>query len=103
MLKNCGYDYELKFQEKSSKSSKKSRSRKVLWFNPPFSAHVKTNIGQNFLKILDETFKKDNPLSKIFNRTCTKISYRTSPNLAAIIAKHNAKLLKQGTKNWEID
>ena len=32
----------------------------------------------------------------IFNRTCVKISYKTSPNLAQIIARHNAKILKGG-------
>ena len=37
-------------------------------------------------------------MSKICNRICIKVSYRTSPNLGAIIAKHNAKIMKNGQK-----
>ena len=40
-LKNSGYDYNLKYNEKSgdnissSKGRNKKRKRKIIWFNPP--------------------------------------------------------------------
>ena len=34
----------------------KLRKRKILWFNPPFSEHVTTNIGRSVLKFLDKHF-----------------------------------------------
>ena len=33
-------------------SKKKKRKRNITWFNPPFSEHVKTNIGKEFLRLL---------------------------------------------------
>ena len=35
-------------------NKKRSRERKILWFNPPFILDVKTNVGKDFLKIIDE-------------------------------------------------
>ena len=93
-LKNSGYDHKLKFDKNSEENSgkKKSRSRRILWFNPPFSQSVATKIGARFLKLIDEHFPKDNPLSKILNRNTVKVSYRTTPNMAKIISGHNSKL-----------
>ena len=55
-------DVSFPFQEK------RSRKRNVIWFNPPFSANVATNIGRKFLKAIDECFPKGHPLHKICNR-----------------------------------
>ena len=54
-----------------------------------------TKIGARFLKLIDEHFTKDNPLSKILNRNTIKVSYRTTPNMAKIISGHNSKLTTQ--------
>ena len=97
-LNKFGYNHTLEYKEKINSCKKKSRSRKVVWFNPPYSMHVKTNIGKKFLNLIDAMFPKSHPLSKICNRTCIKVSYRTSPNLGAIIAKHNAKIMKNSQK-----
>ena len=72
-----------------------------MWFNPPWSCDVKDDIGRKFLKILDKTFKKPHPLAKIFNRSTVKLSYRTCPNLADIISKHNNKILKSSQREEE--
>ena len=47
---------------------KKKRKRKIIWYNPPFSLNVKTNVGKVFFKILRKNFPKTNPMSKIFNK-----------------------------------
>ena len=31
----------------------RKRNRKVVWYNPPFSSHVKTDVGKKFLQLLD--------------------------------------------------
>ena len=95
-LKKSGYEYTLKFnpkeQEKSTKKRKRNK-RKVTWFNPPYNIAVKTNIGKEFLKLVDECFPPGNPLSKIINRQTVKIGYSTTPNMAKIISGRNKKLL----------
>ena len=75
-------------------NGRKNRPRKIIYFNPPFSINVKTNIGAKFLRIIDECFPKGHPLHKIFNRNTVKISYRCMPNTAKAIARHNSKLLE---------
>ena len=62
-LKESGYDYNIEFKEKNNQKKKISRSRQVLWFNPPYSCHVKTDLGRKFLKLIDKVFKKTHPLS----------------------------------------
>ena len=42
----------------SNISSKRSRPRKIIWFNPPFSLNVETDIARNFLNIVDRNFPK---------------------------------------------
>ena len=79
----------------------KNRKRKILWFNPPWNDSVKTNIGRNFLKIMEKNFKKGNKLYQIFNRNSCKVSYRTSPNLGMIINSHNKKILRQSKMTYE--
>ena len=44
---------------------------------------------------------KNSTLSKIFNRQTLKLSYRTTPYLAAVISSHNNKLLNP--KPIEVD
>ena len=41
-----------------SAQTKRQRSRKVIWFNPPYSKSVKTYIGKRFLKAIDKHFPK---------------------------------------------
>ena len=96
-LYRSGYHHNLEYKNDTATtptSKNRSRSRKALWFNPPFSSNVKNDIGRKFLKIVDKIFTKTHPLSKIFNRTTLKISYMTCSNLGDIISKHNAKILK---------
>ena len=52
---------------------KKQRKRKIIWFNPPYSMNVKTNIGKTFLKLVRKHFPKRNALNKIFNKNTLKV------------------------------
>ena len=80
---------------------KRTRKRHVIWYNPPFSIGVKTDIGRKFLKIIDKCFDKRHPLRGVFNRTTVKMSYETTPNLQQIIASHNKKLISKANKTSE--
>ena len=96
-IKNSGYDFILKFEPTASNPKPKNRNRKrnILWFNPPWNSEVETNVGKEFLKLIDECFPPENPLSKIFNRRSVKVSYSTTPSIEQIIAGKNAKVLKE--------
>ena len=100
-LRKSGYTFKLEYNKNEGDKNnlnkqKKRRKRKILWYNPPFNLQVKTNVGKKFLNILDESFPKRNPLSKIFNRNNVKLSYCTTSNLESFIAQHNEKILNAG-------
>ena len=71
----------------------RSRKRKIIWYNPPYSKNVSNNVGQSFLKIIDEEFPADHPLHKIFNCNTVKISYSCMPNIKQTIDGHNKSTL----------
>ena len=95
-LKNSGYDHELKFYPTQPSEKRNNRRRRITWFNPPFSKNVKTNVGENFLKLIEKCFPKNHPLNKIINKNTIKISYKCMPNFKKSISRHN-----QGIKNEE--
>ena len=51
---------------------KKTRLRNIIWFNPPFSINVTTNVARKFLKIVDKKFPKNHKFRKLFNRNTLK-------------------------------
>ena len=93
-LEAAGYTTKLDYSPPPTAPAdkKKTRSRKVVYFNPPFCESVKTNIGKKFIALITKHFA-NTPLSKIINRNTVKISYRTMPNIGSIISSHNKKLL----------
>ena len=96
-IEKSGYDFKLTYQPQPDNQAPKKQKRKrpALWFNPPYNATVKTNIGRDFLRLIDECFPPSNTLHKIFNRQTVKVSYSTTPNMAQTIAAKNAKILKE--------
>ena len=93
-LQKCGYHHTLEYEPPEPETRRKRcRRRKITWFNPPYSIHVKTNVGREFLKLVDTSFPPSNPLHKLFNRHTLKLSYRCMPNMAQAIARHNKGLL----------
>ena len=69
------------------------RRRNITWFNPPYSQNVSTDVARQFLKLIDRHFPKSHKYHKLFNRNTVKVSYSCMPNMGAIIASHNAKIL----------
>ena len=100
-LNKSGYKFKLKYtpptptpDENKSKKKKRRRSRQVIWWNPPFSVNVKTNVGKIFFNLLKRHFPKEHPHHRIMNQNTVKMSYRTTPNMKNIISGHNAKILR---------
>ena len=100
-LETSGYKHKLRFQNNDSQQNtqhNRTRTRKVIWFNPPFNSAVATNIGKEFLRLVDKHFSNNRIFKKYFNRNTIKVSYSCMPNMASIISSHNKKVLGQ-TKN----
>ena len=76
---------------------RRSRQRRITWFNPPFNKAVKSNIGQNFPRLIDKHFPRNNKLHKIFNRSTVKVSYSCMPSIGAVIKCHNARVCNSTT------
>ena len=96
-LQKSGFTSELVYTPKSVESNNnseesKKRKRKVIWFNPPFSKSVKTNIGKTFLNLIKKYFPKTNKLHKIFNKNTVKVSYSCMSNISSILSSHNLNL-----------
>ena len=94
-LDKAGFSHTLKY-EKTTRNGNKSQNRKrpAIWFNPPFSSNVSTNVGGRFLKIIDKCFPPSNPLHKIINRNKVKMSYRRMPNMKEILGRHNMEVTR---------
>ena len=74
-----------------NKSEKpKTQKRNIVWFNPPFSKSVSTNVTHTFLH-----FPRSHKLHKIFNRNTVKISYSCMNNMSNIIKGHNKKVISK--------
>ena len=98
-LNESGYKYTLHY-EPTSRTTRKNRKRSnILWYNPPFSKNVSTNIGHRFLNLIDKHFHKDHKLRKIFNRNTIKISYSCMNNIKQVIDSHNKRILKSHDTN----
>ena len=99
-MKKSGYKNKLYYvkkdkNEKNDPKKKRNRKRNIIWFNPPFNKNVKTNVGEEFLKLLDTNFPKNHVLNKILNRQTVKVSYSCGENFERKIQKHNQKILKE--------
>ena len=88
ILKNSGYrKVELKCHKQEQNTRKGKRSRNIIWFNPPFSRNVNTNVPKTFLDFLDKHLSKSKKLHKFFNRSTVKVSYSCTGNLSSIISQ----------------
>ena len=95
-LINSNFKHKLKYSNDQDNQNKKKpkRTRKIIYFNPPYCQSVKTNIGKIFLQLIDKHFKEDHKLNKIINKNNCKISYSCMNNIKKLIQKHNRKYLK---------
>ena len=97
-LKNSGFDGKITYNDQSEQANNvkteeanQARKRKcaVIWYNPPYSINVKTNIGKAFFKLLQKHFPPTHPMNTIFNKNKIKVSYSCFPNMGSIITSHN--------------
>ena len=89
-LKSSGYNENIQFvrnQNQGVLNKSRNRSRNTIWFNPPYSQNVQTNVAKHF--------PKSHMLHKIFNRNNFKVSYSCTTNMANIIKNHNQKILNE--------
>ena len=61
----------------------------IIWFNPPFTENVATNIGKEFNLLLPKDFSPHNRYHEIFTKQKVKLGYSCMPNMGNIIALHN--------------
>ena len=95
-LRESGFNERLTYTNNTeSNRPRKRRQRNIIWFNPPFSKNVQTNIGKIFLKSIQKHFPKESKLHKIFNRNSVKISYSCMENMSSIIKNHNRKIAEK--------
>ena len=99
-LHESGYKTSMSYAQTEVKNSR-NRSRNIIWFNPPFSQNVKTNIGKLFLKLVKKRFPKHHRLHKIFNPNTVKLSYSCMSNMSNFIKQHNSNILSSPTKTEE--
>ena len=77
------------YSEEIHQHNSNKRTRKIIWFNPPFTQTVKTNVAKLFFRLLDKNFPKSHLLHKIFNRNTIKVSYSCMNDVSQIIKQHN--------------
>ena len=91
-LKNSGFNENVTYITSPSKCQ--TCKRQIIWFNPSYSANVKTNVGKIFMRLVDKHFPPHHKYYKLFNRNNIKLSYSCMPNMNNVIRKHNSKIMK---------
>ena len=101
-MAESGFEHKITFQKQQNTSTvtnnTKNRKRKIIWFNPPFSLNVSTNIGKKFFSLLGKHFPKTHQLHKLFNRNNVKVSYSSLPNFKSVINVNNKNILNEQEK-----
>ena len=91
-LKKSGFNENIKYSP--SQLKQRNRKRQIIWFNPPYSVNVKTNVGKLFMRLIDKHFPSHHKFHKLFNRNNVKLSYSCMPNMKNVIQKHNSKIME---------
>ena len=69
VLKNNGFNNALEYTEQNDDTiNRKRRKKHVIYYKPPFSSTLKTNIGKELLKVVVKYFPKNGPFDKILNK-----------------------------------
>ena len=85
--------------ESNNSEGNNTKKRKIIWFNPPHSMNIETNIGKTFLKLIKKHFPPNNSFHKIFNKnTINKIGYGCMGNISLVIISHNKSILHPKAK-----
>ena len=89
-LKKSGFNENIKYLP--SQPKQRNRKMQIIWFNPPYSVNVKTNVGKLFMRLSDKHSHCHHKLHKLFNRNNFKLSYCCMPNMKCEIQKHSLKI-----------
>ena len=92
-LKRSGFDQKLEYVP-NQENTRRRRSRNIIYYNPPFSLGVKTNIGKEFLRLLRTHFHRNHKFHKLFNKNNVKLSYSCTRNIASILSSHNKSIVR---------
>ena len=55
-LEKSGFSKKLTYHKQGP--VKRARTRTFIWFNPPYSSHFKTNVENNFIKLIIKQLPK---------------------------------------------
>ena len=72
-----------------------NRNRRAIWFNPPYSLNVKTNVGKVFLKLVRKHVPRSYKFNEMFSLNTIKISYSSISNVKKLIKQRNSKILSK--------
>ena len=91
-----GYNEKLTYQQQgeNNKNSGKIREHNIIYFNPPYSISLNSNIGKYFFGLPSKHFPTGRKLRKIFNKNNLKLSYSCMAYLKAKIDGHHKKYSK---------
>ena len=90
----------MSFPQTEAKTNK-NRSQNIIWFNPPLSQNVKTNIGTIILKSIKKRFPNHYRLHKIFNLNTIKLSYSCMSNMSSFIKQHKDNISLSSSNSKE--
>ena len=88
-LKRSNFDTTLTYEPTNQddnriNSQRRNRQRNVIWYNPPYSRNVRTNVGRDFLQLIDKHFPPSHKLHKLFNRHIVRVSYSCTENMKSV-------------------
>ena len=89
------FKYDVTAHQPAPAPTRRSRRRKIIWFNPPYNQAVRQNVGKQFLALLDKHFPKDHKYHHLFNRNTVKLSYSCTTNMKNIISGHSKGILRR--------
>ena len=77
-LAESEFKHKMTFQQQKDISTvtnnTKNRKRKIIYFNPPYTLNISTNIGKKFFSLLGKHFPKTHQLHKLFSHNNVKVS-----------------------------
>ena len=65
-LRDSRYFSSMSYNNSNTQRAQRNRNTKVIWFRPPYSQTVKTNIGKIFIRVVRKHLSKNNKYHKIF-------------------------------------
>ena len=92
-FRSSWFNESLHYCKKNATTPAKNKSRNIIWFNPPYSKNVQTNVAKTFLDLIKKHFPPKYNIHPVFNKNNVKVSYSCMPNMGTIINNHKKKIL----------